>query len=762
MSATNTVFIQTDGTIVEVAITGVLNPVNVVSDIQEVLIGTTVTAIGGGAFRYSQNLQSVTFSKGSTCTTIGSNAFQNNVTSLSLPSSLEQIGSEAFSGCQFTSLSIPDSVTTIGGSAFQFCDKMTSLTLPANFNFTSIGNGTFFGCSALESIKIPDMVTSIGNDAFNGCSALQSVTLPANVNFTSIGDSAFDQCSALTTLTVNSDIVSSNFMKNNFPDSINSLQTLVLGDNVTTVGGAGDGQNDSAFGYPNPNYATLESVTIGENITTINPNAFVNCSKLATITFPTNSDGTFNSVLQTIGVQGFAYCNLTKLTLPPSVTTLENGAFFDCDKLTEVSLHKNVTSLGGTSTGAFASSGLKILNLTKDNGLGPLSAGVQTVGGEPGVTVKIVSDFKGSGSVITNGSVIAVNQGEINKIHTFFDNLGEMPPVHEIFPCAPLPRFAKWNFNEAGADAGVGKLILNPLNADVGDHNVCIRHRHIPTGLIDEINYIIRIVNINDPPVFMSAPVRTARQESLYSYTVRTNDIDVGDLVTVTATTKPSWLSFDGTTLSGTPSRSVWGEYRVELLATDVLGATATQSFTIMVRKPVCFNEGTKILCLKDGKEQYVAVEQLREGDEVKTMKHGYKKIADMRKGSFKLNGLMDMGMYKMKKQGNMIADLEMSGLHSVLVDANDAKYADDIKRQRGLNNKKFYIDGKFRLRANESHEFQQMEQKEYTIYSFALEEQQEQYGIWANGVLVETTSRKNLEVSNMEKVKKLVKGKNQ
>jgi hypothetical protein len=84
--------------------------------------------------------------------------------------------------------------------------------------------------------------------------------------------------------------------------------------------------------------------------------------------------------------------------------------------------------------------------------------------------------------------------------------------------------------------------------------------------LIDEINYIIRIVNINDAPVFMSSTIsRTARQESLYSYTVLTNDIDTGDLVTVTATTKPSWLSFDGTTLSGTPSRSVWGEYRVEL-----------------------------------------------------------------------------------------------------------------------------------------------------------------------------------------------------
>jgi hypothetical protein len=186
------------------------------------------------------------------------------------------------------------------------------------------------------------------------------------------------------------------------------------------------------------------------------------------------------------------------------------------------------------------------------------------------------------------------------------------------------------------------------------------------------------------------------------------------------------------------------------------------QEFKIMVRKPICFNQGTKILCFKNGKEQYIAVEKLKEGDQVKTLKHGYKEIIDMRKGTFKLNGLMDMGMYRMKKQGNMIADLEMSGLHAVLVDKDDPKYADDIKRQRGLNNKKFFIDGKFRLRARESHEFQQMEQKEYTIYSFALEEQQQQYGIWANGLLVETTRLKNLKISNMEKITDLVKGKNQ
>ena len=43
---------------------------------------------------------------------------------------------------------------------------------------------------------------------------------------------------------------------------------------------------------------------------------------------------------------------------------------------------------------------------------------------------------------------------------------------------------------------------------------------------------------------------------------------------------------------------------------------------------PICFNKGTKILCLiNDLKEEYVAVEKLKPGDVVKSYKHGYRRI---------------------------------------------------------------------------------------------------------------------------------------
>lgn len=188
------------------------------------------------------------------------------------------------------------------------------------------------------------------------------------------------------------------------------------------------------------------------------------------------------------------------------------------------------------------------------------------------------------------------------------------------------------------------------------------------------------------------------------------------------------------------------------LVEEKLYGYTSATPSINQFNKAICFNKGTKILCLKDGKEQYVCVEDLSQGAMVKTYKHGFQPIREMRKGTFRLNQQGDMGMYRMKMQGEMSADLEMSGLHCLLIDAKDAKYKQDVQNQGGLNNPKFFVDGKFRLRANSCSDFQQMPRTSYTIYSFSLEGK-DQYGIWANGALVETTSHKVMKVSKMEKV---------
>ena len=61
-------------------------------------------------------------------------------------------------------------------------DYKGCITIPASvtysgktYSVTSIGAGTFYGCTGLTSITIPNSVTSIGHNAFFGCKRLATV-----------------------------------------------------------------------------------------------------------------------------------------------------------------------------------------------------------------------------------------------------------------------------------------------------------------------------------------------------------------------------------------------------------------------------------------------------------------------------------------------------------------------------------------------------------------------------------------------------------
>ena len=169
------------------------------SGLTSLTIPSSVTEIGSYAFEDCSGLTSLTIP--SSVTSIGWYAFEgcSGLTSLTIPSSVTEIGRETFMGCSgLTSLTIPSSVTSIGWSAFSGCSGLTSLTIPSSV--TSIGWSAFSGCSGLTSLTIPSSVTSIGYYAFSGCSGLTSLTIPSSV--TSIDDNAFSGCSGLTSIYV--------------------------------------------------------------------------------------------------------------------------------------------------------------------------------------------------------------------------------------------------------------------------------------------------------------------------------------------------------------------------------------------------------------------------------------------------------------------------------------------------------------------------------------------------------------------------------
>jgi hypothetical protein len=110
-------------------------------------------------------------------TSIGDNAFDSYYRSVILTGNL----------------TIPSSVTNIGTNAFFGCNSLTgSLTIPNGVE--SIGEGTFANCNGFTGpLTIPNGVTSIGDGAFAGCTGFTgSLTIPNGV--TSIGDGAFANC----------------------------------------------------------------------------------------------------------------------------------------------------------------------------------------------------------------------------------------------------------------------------------------------------------------------------------------------------------------------------------------------------------------------------------------------------------------------------------------------------------------------------------------------------------------------------------------
>jgi hypothetical protein len=159
-----------------------------------------------------------------------------------------------------------------------------------------------------------------------------------------------------------------------------------------------------------------------------------------------------------------------------------------------------------------------------------------------------------------------------------------------------------------------------------------------------------------------------------------------------------------------------------------------------------CFNYDTKILCLKSGIEEYIPIQDLVKGDLVKTYLHGFLKIDLIGKDTLINDHNSDFNcMYKMEKtdDNGLIEDLIITGAHSILVDKL-SEYQEEYIKSIGDRLK---IDDKYLLLSCTSPDFKKIEDNNiYTYYHFTLEDADEnkQYGVYANGILTESQSRKD------------------
>lgn len=215
---------------------------------------------------------------GVTVTTIGTDAFLGlNITSVTIPANVTEIGSNAFADCtnltsvnyagDWSNLTIQSGNPAVQDAAneqlfdFAFTPDNTAViviryegtaadvTIPSRYKgkpVTMIDHAAFHN-SAVTSVTIPDSVTSIPDSAFGFCSQLTNISIPNSVTY--IGFSAFNSCTSLKSITL--------------PSSLSTIQS-------------------TAF-Y---NCGNLETIRIPVSVTFIGNYAFAGCPSSMTVTYP--------------------------------------------------------------------------------------------------------------------------------------------------------------------------------------------------------------------------------------------------------------------------------------------------------------------------------------------------------------------------------------------------------------------------------------------------------------------------------------------
>lgn len=226
--------------------------------------------------------------------------------------------------CYWGSISIPQGVTYEGKT----------------YRVTRVGDETFKNCSALASITLPETIESIGNNVFEGCTALTSMDIPGCV--TSMGKKIFVGCLNLRRVTFCDGSKSLNIQTEEWRNSMFNdcpITTLYLGRNINYGG------DENFIHSPQTGHRglftsnSLESVTFGDNVTSICYLAFAGCKKLSISSFPDN--------IRKIGKGAFAECaNITSLVIDNSEVEIDDCAFWYCTSLSDVYINIPIIGCG--------------------------------------------------------------------------------------------------------------------------------------------------------------------------------------------------------------------------------------------------------------------------------------------------------------------------------------------------------------------------------------------------------------------------------
>ncbi len=399
---------------------GISLPDGALSDaplLETLSLPASLNNIGSLAFYGCYSLRTVTVASESTAFCVdGGFLYNKDLTKLylvpamtegvvTLRDSVTEIADGALAYCaHMTAISVPDGLKAVGKSALEGCTALLEITLP---NGTlSVGDGAFAGCTGLTKVDLPNTLTTVGDGILSDCMAINEASVPANVAL------ALEKESLRKLI-----ITSGSFISVKAFYNCENLEEIILADSLTTIGANAftgtayynDPANWTTVGegrllYIGNHLITAENIsgecTVREGVVTVAASAFAGNTEMTSIVLP--------ETVVSIGKEAFKNCvSVNAATVPTSALSSM--------PLTALT---SITIVGGAiPENAFAGC-TELANIT-------LGSGITAIGKNAfndTAYYKNASMWTDSGKTLYINDCLIVAKGEIDGAYTVREN----------------------------------------------------------------------------------------------------------------------------------------------------------------------------------------------------------------------------------------------------------------------------------------------------------------------------------------------------